>query len=99
LAPAAAPSLKAKILVLHGALDPFIKTEELQAFTRSLDEAKADYQFVSYSGAVHAFTNPQADKIAAATGLKGIGYHEPAARRSWAQMRAFFSELFPKPKS
>ena len=99
LAPAAASSLRAKILVLHGAVDPFIKTEELQAFTRSLDEAKADYQFVSYSGAVHAYTNPQADKIAAATGLKGIGYHEPAARRSWAQMRAFFSELFPKPKS
>lgn len=96
---AAAPAMRAKVLVLHGAVDPFIKAEDIQAFSRSLDEARIDYQFVSYSGAIHAFTNPGADKLAAATGLKGIGYNEPAARRSWLQMRAFFSELFPKPKA
>jgi len=41
-----------------------------------------DYQFVTYSGAVHAFTNPGADALAAASGLKGIGYNEAASRRS-----------------
>jgi len=95
----AAAKVRSKILVLHGAVDPFIKPEEIRAFTQALDSAKLDYQFVSYSGAVHAFTNPGADEVAAEKGLKGLGYNEPAARRSWAQMRAFFAELFPKPKS
>jgi dienelactone hydrolase len=32
--------------------------EEIAAFKKSLDDGKFDYQFISYSGAIHAFTNP-----------------------------------------
>ena len=65
------------------------------ALEKSLEDAKVDYQSVDHSGAVHAFTNPDADRIAAAGGMKGmIGYNEPAARRSWKAMQVFFDEIF-----
>jgi dienelactone hydrolase len=88
---------KAKILICHGAVDPLVNKESVDAFTKSMNDGKFDYQFISYSGAVHAFTNPGADKVAAANGLTGkIAYNEAADRRSWAQARVFFKEIFEK---
>jgi len=59
--PAPAPgTVKAKILVLNGADDPFVKKEQYTAFKSDLDAAKADYKVIEYPGAVHAFTNPDA---------------------------------------
>ena len=92
--PEAAAKNRARFLICHGALDPFTKPEAIAAFKQSLDDGKIDYQFVTYSGAVHAFTNPDADALAVATGLKGIGYNEAAARRSWQLMQQFFGEIF-----
>jgi dienelactone hydrolase len=81
--------------VCHGAVDPFIKPEELAAFLKSMNDGKFDYQFVSYAGAIHAFTNPKADEVAKETGLVGgIGYNASADRRSWAHLRVFFEEIF-----
>ncbi len=91
----AATKTKAKIMICHGAIDPFIKKEDIDAFQKALNDAKLDYQFLSYAGAVHAFTNPGADKIAKETGLP-IAYNAAADHRSWAHMRAFFDELFAK---
>lgn len=90
----AAAANRAKFLICHGAVDPFIKPEELAAFTQSMDAGKFDYQFISYAGAIHAFTNPKADEVAKATGLVGgIGYNAAADARSWAHMRTFFAEV------
>ncbi len=89
----AATKVKAKILICHGAVDPFVKKEDLDALLKGLDGAKLDYQFISYAGAVHAFTNPGADKIAAATGLP-IAYNAAADARSWRHMQAFLAEIF-----
>jgi dienelactone hydrolase len=89
----AAARTKAKILVCHGAIDPFIKKEDIDAFMKAMNDGKFDYQFISYAGAVHAFTNPGADKIAADTGLP-IAYNAAADKRSWAHMRGFFKEIF-----
>lgn len=91
--PEAAARNRARFLVCHGAVDPFIKPEEISAFLRSLDEGKFDYQFISYAGAVHAFSNPQADEIARTAGIP-VAYHPAADRRSWVHMQAFFAELF-----
>ncbi len=93
----AATKVKAKILMCNGAVDPFIKKEDIDTFTKALDAAKLDYQFVSYSGAVHAFTNPDANKIAAATGLP-IAYNAAADTRSWALMQSFLAEIFATKK-
>jgi dienelactone hydrolase len=92
--PEAAAKNRARFLICHGGLDPFTKPETIAAFKKSLDDGKIDYQFVTYSGALHSFTNPEADAIAAATGLQGIGYNAAAARRSWQLMRQFFEEIF-----
>lgn len=88
----------AKILICHGAADGFISKDALEAFTQSMNAGKFDYQFISYAGAVHAFTNPAADKTAIAAGLKGIGYNAAADRRSWQHMRDFFAEIFAEKK-
>jgi dienelactone hydrolase len=84
---------KAKFLILHGALDPLVNKEAVDSFLKSMNDGKLDFQFVEYSGAVHAFTNPDADKARAA-GLDGVGYNAEAATRSWNQMKVFFEEIF-----
>jgi dienelactone hydrolase len=88
-APAGAAN-KAKILMLHGAADFFIKPEEIMAFEKSMNDGGFDWQWISYSGAVHAFSNPDADKF----GIKGVAYQKAAAQRSWMHMQVFFAELF-----
>jgi dienelactone hydrolase len=93
----AAKAVKAKILVCHGAIDPFISKEELDGFIKGLDAAKLDYQFVSYAGAVHAFTNPEADKLGAMNNIP-IAYNAAADARSWAHLEAFFAEIFAAKK-
>jgi dienelactone hydrolase len=50
----------------------------------------ADWQMIFYGGAVHSFTNPDADSF----GIKGIAYNEKADKRSWQAMRQFLDELF-----
>jgi len=89
----AAQKTKAKFLILHGALDPLVNKQAVDSFLKSMNDGKFDFQFVVYSGAVHAFTNPDADKAHAA-GLDGLGYNAEAAARSWNQMKVFFSEIF-----
>ena len=93
----AAAKTKAKLLICHGAIDPLIEADELTNFLKSMDAGKFDYQFISYSGAVHAFTNPGADKLAAANNLTGkVGYNVAADRRSWDHMKVFFKEVLGK---
>jgi len=97
LIPAPIDSMKEthpKFLIMQGALDPMVSPDDIRGFKQALDDAKVDYQFILYSGAVHAFTNPDADRLCAKNGLKGIGYNENAARRSWQEMQTFFDELF-----
>lgn len=82
--------IRAKILILHGADDPLISAEEISTFEDTMRRTSADWQFISYGGAVHSFTNPNADKA----GFDGVRYHADAARRSWAHMRLFLEEVF-----
>src|SRR4051812_27046011 len=91
----AAAKTKAKLLICHGAIDPFVKPEDLAAYKKALDDGKYDYQFISYAGAVHAFTNPKSDEVARATGIP-IAYNAAADHRSWEHMRIFFGEIFGK---
>ena len=59
----AAGTIKAKILILNGADDPFVKREQYDTLKKELDAAKADYKVIEYPGAVHAFTNPEATAL------------------------------------
>jgi len=91
----AAARNKAKILICNGGIDPSVKPDQLSAFLKSYNDAKFDYRFVQYAGALHAFTNPGADAIAEANpGMKGfVGYSPSADRRSWQDMKLFFGEI------
>jgi dienelactone hydrolase len=84
--------LKASILALHGADDPFVKPEEVAAFEQEMRERKADWQLIKYSGAVHAFTQPMAGN----DNSKGAAYNAVADRRSWAAFKAFLADQFGK---
>jgi dienelactone hydrolase len=95
--PDAKAMTQAKILILQGAADPFVPKQDRDTFVQAMEAGKFDYQFITYAGAVHAFTNPDADKMAQLNGLQGkIGYNAAADRRSWAAMRAFFNEIFAR---
>ncbi len=88
--PADTPRIKAKILVCHGANDTMIPAERIGAFQQAMREAGLDWQFISYSNAVHSFTNPRAGGF----GVQGVDYNPEADRRSWQHMRQFFDEIF-----
>jgi dienelactone hydrolase len=80
--------ITAKVLVCHGADDPFVPAKDVAAFQEEMRQAKADYVFVAYSGAVHAFTQKEAGN----DNSKGAAYNEAAHRRSWQHMKDFFKE-------
>ena len=80
-----------KILVLHGAADPYSPESDVAAFRKEMEAAKADYQVVLYGpNVVHSFTQPHAGNDPS----KGAAYDEVSDKRSWIAMKAFFSEIF-----
>ena len=79
-----------KVLVCHGAVDPFVPAKDVAAFQEEMKAAKADYVFIAYAGAVHAFTQKEAGDDPS----KGAAYNEAAAVRSWRHMKDFFGEIF-----
>jgi dienelactone hydrolase len=89
-APADGKNIRAKVLVLHGADDPYVPADGIAAMIAEFNAAKVDWQMVNYSGAVHSFTNP----AAGSDNSKGAAYNATADARSWVAMRSFFDELF-----
>ena len=87
--PAEPGKVQAKVLVCHGADDPFVPVEHVTAFEEEMTRAGVDWQVISYGGTVHSFTNPEADGS-----IEGICYNKQADERSWQAMQAFFDEIF-----
>lgn len=88
--PGDAKNIKAKVLVLHGADDPFVKPEEMRAFQNEMRNAGVDWQMVFYGDAVHSFSQPTAGNDKST----GNAYNEKADKRSWEAMKTFFAEIF-----
>ena len=84
-----AKNIRAKILVLHGADDPFVPADEVSAFQDEMRKAGVDWQMVIYGGAVHSFTNPGSGNDAAS----GSAYNRIADKRSFEAMKTFFAEV------
>ena len=78
--PAQPGKVQAKVLVCHGADDPFVPVElpveHVTAFEAEMSKAGADWQVISYGGTVHSFTNPEADGS-----IQGICYNKQADER------------------
>ena len=88
--PADGKNIKCKVLVCHGADDPFEKPEDLAAFEKEMRDAGVDWRLIKYGGAVHSFTQPMAGNDKS----KGAAYNERADKRSWQDMKSFFAEIF-----
>lgn len=87
--PEDAKNIKAKILVLHGAIDPNVPADEVALFQKEMNDAKVDYQFTAYSGAVHAFTEKNAGNDIS----KGTAYNEAADKHSFVAAKLFLEEV------
>jgi dienelactone hydrolase len=78
-----------KVLVLHGADDPHVPKDEIDAFQNEMRVSGADWQMVYYANAVHGFT----EKSAGNDNSKGVAYNEKADKRSWQAMLDFLKEI------
>ncbi|HEV2437458.1 MAG TPA: dienelactone hydrolase family protein [Verrucomicrobiae bacterium] len=83
-------NIKCKVLVLHGADDPYSSPQDIAAFENEMRQGGVDWQINFYGGAVHAFTQP----LAGNDNSKGVAYNAKADKRSWAEMKRFFAEIF-----
>jgi len=82
--------IKPKVLVLHGADDPYVSESDIKGFQKEMRDGKADWQMIYYGNAVHAFTEERAGN----DNSKGAAYNEKAAKRSWEALVVFLKEVF-----
>lgn len=68
-------------------MDPLVPRAQLTAFEEQMNKTNVDWQVHEYGGAMHAFTNPDADG-------EGMAYNALADQRSWNAMLALFQEVF-----
>ena len=83
-------NIKCRVLVCHGADDPFSSPQDIAALENEMRKGGVDWQLIKYGGAVHSFTQPMAGN----DNSKGAAYNEKADKRSWAAMQEFFAEIF-----
>ncbi len=82
----AGSNVTAKVLALHGADDPYVPKAEVDAFEAEMRAANVDWQLVSFGGAVHSFTDVDAN-------MKGQAeYNATVANRAYNMMDDFFAE-------
>lgn len=81
-------TIRTSILVLNGADDASVTDENIAAFEKEMNAAKADWQFVDFSGAVHCFTQAESNDP------PNCVYNERAAKRAFEMMSNFFRERF-----
>jgi len=79
---------KAHVLVLHGADDPYVPQEDVQAFVAAMSKTDVDWQLIQFSNTVHAFTDPSAQSACQAD------YNPQSAERAYAYMTQLFDAIF-----
>jgi dienelactone hydrolase len=84
--PAKAGAVKAKLLSMSGANDPYVPAADVAGFQREMTEAGADWQVTVYGEGYHAFTEPD---IKDRSGIPGLRYDPFLDRLSWLQATAF----------
>lgn len=85
--------LTSRVIVMNGADDPFVTAEQVENFTGALESAEADFQYINYESAVHAYTNPRADSLGKKFELP-LAYNAKADSASWEEMKNFFNNTF-----
>jgi len=72
-----------------------VKPDSIEAFKKEMDAAKADYRFVNYPGALHAYTNPEATEKGKQFNMP-VAYHPEADKQSKAEAARFFAEVLKR---
>jgi dienelactone hydrolase len=86
--PADANNIKGAVLAMHGDADPLVPSEQLPAFIAEMNAAKVDWQLISYGGAYHSFTDPEANNPGKQM------YDKKVSDRAFQTMYNLFSEVF-----
>lgn len=85
--------LKGKVLICQGGADEFVPVTDQMAFKKSMDSVGAQYTFITYPGAKHAYTNPEATALGEKFNMP-IAYNASADTASWNDMKTFFATIF-----
>jgi dienelactone hydrolase len=85
--------LRAKVLICQGADDVLVPEADQIAFRKNMDSIDADYTFISYPDAKHAYTNPEATALGQKFNMP-IAYNAAADLASWVDMKSFFQKAF-----
>jgi len=96
-APVSKSLLKAALLVCHGGSDKTVPQHDVDALKQQMDSVGADFTFIVYANATHAFTNPDATRLGRQFNLP-IEYNAEADKKSWNDMKAFLSRVFKSKK-
>lgn len=83
--------LQAAVLVCNGAADAFVPQADIDQLDREMHENNADYTFINYADATHAFTNPFSTEVGEKFGIP-IAYNEAADTKSYADFLAFIGK-------
>ena len=81
--------IKSKILALHGDSDPMVGQDQIESFRQEMTSKKVDWQLHVFGGAMHSFTNPEANDPDF-----GAVYSKNADERSWKIFTDLLKELF-----
>lgn len=86
-------ALKARVLVCNGADDPMVTQEDVSRFKSAMDSVGANYEYISYPGAVHAFTSRAADSLGKKFEMP-LAYNKEADQKSWEKLKELLKETF-----
>ncbi len=84
--------ITAKVLACHGFDDPQIPQQQIHDFMLEMNNAHADWQFVTYGHTKHAFSDPKAAKIGGPE--MGREYNPLTTERVWRLTHDFCHEIF-----
>ena len=71
----------------------FSTPEQIEAFKKEMTAAGADFRFITYPGALHSFTNPEADALGKKFNMP-IAYNAQADKASWDELKKFLKTIF-----
>jgi len=82
-----------QIFVAQGAADPFVPPDQVAAFKKEMDKAKAHYELTEYAGAKHGFTNPAATEAGKQFSLP-LEYNADADAESWQKLTELLAAVW-----
>jgi dienelactone hydrolase len=89
-------NVKARILILHGESDWYVTPQMMVQFKTDMEKAGVKYEMITFKGAEHGYTNPDADALAAKFKGMHMKYNGEADRKSWDDMKKFLEAVFRK---